>query len=538
MEEIVQELFEQGVLIGTEVGAVRRDRPPEGARGGVPLQIPTTVQAVLAARIDRLTSEEKALLQQLAVIGRQFPLSLIRQVIPQPEADLYRLLASLQRKEFLYEQPAFPESEYIFKHALTQEVAYGTVLQEQKKLLHERTGQAIEQIYKDKIEEHYSELAHHYQRSADTQKAVEYVGLAGAQAMQRSANIEAIDHLTTALALLKTLPDTPERTRQELTLQVNLGVSLIATKGYAAPEVGKTYTRAWELCQQTGGTTQLFPVLGGLWQFHIVRAEFQTARKIGELVLSLAQNTQDPAFLVEAHDALGQALYCLGELSQAQVHLEQSLRFYNPQHHSTLTFLCGGEDPGVACRDFAAWALWSLGYPDQALTMSHAALNLAREVTHFFSLGHALSHTAGVHLFRGERQVLQERVEEVITLSTEQEFALFWAWGTILRGLILVEQKQKEEGVARMRQGLEAWRATGAEVFLPYLLALLAEACKEAGQIEEGLTTLTEALAQVDKTGERFYEAELYRLKGELLLMQENQKSKGKGQKSKIETDP
>ncbi len=170
MEEIVQELFEQGVLVRTKVGAVRRDRPSEET-----LRIPPTVQAVLAARIDRLTSDEKALLQQLAVIGRQFPLSLVRQVIAQPEAGLYRLLASLQHKEFLYEQPAFPESEYIFKHALTQDVAYNSVLIERRKALHEHTAQIIEQIYKDKIEEYYGELAHHYSHSGNTQKAIDYL---------------------------------------------------------------------------------------------------------------------------------------------------------------------------------------------------------------------------------------------------------------------------------------------------------------------------------------------------------------------------
>jgi predicted ATPase len=219
MEEIVQELVEQGVLVRADVGAVLRDRPQEGTHIGVPLQglhIPPTVQGVLAARIDRLASDEKALLQQLAVIGRQFPLSLIRQVIPQPEADLYRLLATLQHKEFLYEQPAFPESEYIFKHALTQEVAYGTVLHEQRKTLHERTGQALETVYTATLPEHYSDLAYHYRRSANTKKAVTYLHFAGRQAVQRSVNTEAISQLTAALDLLLTRPETVERAAQEL----------------------------------------------------------------------------------------------------------------------------------------------------------------------------------------------------------------------------------------------------------------------------------------------------------------------------------
>src|SRR5262249_19041462 len=186
--EVVQTLAEEGVLSGDR-GTYRLERAP------TELHIPSTVQGVLAARIDRLALDEKALLQQLSVIGREFPLSLIRHVIAQPEEALYRLLASLQRKEFLYEQPALPESEYLFKHALTQDVAYGTVLHERRKALHERTAQAIEALYPGRLEEHYSELAHHYTRSGNTQKAVEYLQLAGHQAVQRSANAEAIPHL-------------------------------------------------------------------------------------------------------------------------------------------------------------------------------------------------------------------------------------------------------------------------------------------------------------------------------------------------------
>src|SRR4029453_3775567 len=207
MEEVVQTLAEQGVLSG-ERGSYRLEKVP------TELHISPTAQGVLAARIDRLAPDEKALLQQLAVIGREFPVSLIRQVIAQPEEELYGRLASLQRKEFLYEQPAFPEVEYLFKHALTQEVAYQSVLHERRKALHERTAQAIEQLYHERLEEHYDDLAHHYQRSGNREKAIEYLHLAGQQAVQRSANAEAVTHLTTALDLLQTLPDSPERIQQ------------------------------------------------------------------------------------------------------------------------------------------------------------------------------------------------------------------------------------------------------------------------------------------------------------------------------------
>jgi predicted ATPase len=295
MEEIVQELIEQGVLVRDGVGARRAVPLPTD------LHIPTTVQGVLAARIDRLAPDEKALLQQLSVIGREFPLGLVRQVIPQPEADLYRLLASLQRREFLYEQPAFPEVEYIFKHALTQEVAYGTVLQEQRKLLHERTGQTLETIYRTTLSEHYSDLAHHYSRSGNAAKAVEYLSLAGQQAAQRSANTEALTQLSAAVKLLETCPDTRTRAQQELALQTTLGSVFIAAKGYTAPEVGQTYARARHLCQQLDDTAQLIPVLAGQWLFYSIRAEHQLARGLAEQCLRLSQETQDSAHLVTAH---------------------------------------------------------------------------------------------------------------------------------------------------------------------------------------------------------------------------------------------
>jgi predicted ATPase len=517
MEEIVQELREQGVLT---VGATGRSPLPTD------LHIPSTVQAVLAARIDRLAPDEKALLQQLAVIGREFPFSLVRQVLPQPEDELYRLLASLQRKEFLYEQPAFPEVEYIFKHALTQEVAYGTVLQEQRKRLHERTAQALESLYGAKLEDHYSTLAHHYSRSGNAAKAVEYLSLAGQQAAQRSANAEAITHLTAALELLKTLPDTPERSNQELVLQITLGTALMATKGYAALEVGKAYARARELCQQAGKTVQLFPILRGLLHFHLNRGEVQKAHELGEQLLGLAQDRQDSAFLLEAHYTLALTLFCLGEIVSSLKHAEQGIALYDPRQHRFSTFR-SGEDPAMGCLLFAVFDLWFLGYPDQALQRSHEALALAQELAHPFSLAFALAGAAWLHQYRRENQAAQEWTEAVITLTTEQGFALWLARGTIWRGWALAEKGQAEEGITQMRQGLATGRAIGEELTRTYHLALLAKAHGKAGQTEEGMKVLAEALATVDGIGERFYEAELYRIKGELLLAQARERATG-----------
>ena len=337
MEEVVQTLAEEGVLSG-ERGHYQLEQVPTA------LHISPTVQEVLAARIDRLTPDEKALLQQLSVIGRQFPVSLVCQVIAQPEADLYRLLTSLQHKEFLYEQPAFPESEYIFKHALTQEVTYGTVLQEQRKTLHERTGQALETVYAATLHEHSSDLAHHYRRSPNTEKAIHYLHLAGQQALQRSAHTEAISDLGMALDMLLTRPETPERARQELQLRLTLGPALMAAQGFAAPAVEQHYTRARVLCVQLGDSPQRFPVLWGLWAFHRVQDEMRTAQALAKECFQLAEQTNEAGVLCVAYYAVGSTFLFRGKFVPARVALEQCVTHYQPQHQA-LSPLYAGVNP-------------------------------------------------------------------------------------------------------------------------------------------------------------------------------------------------
>jgi class 3 adenylate cyclase/predicted ATPase len=515
MEEVVQTLVEEGVLLREARGGMGF-KPAPTVTSTPALHIPTTVQGVLAARIDRLANDEKALLQQLAVVGRVFPLGLLKQVVTQPEEELYRLLSLLQRKEFLYEQPAFPEVEYAFKHALTQEVAYGTVLQERRKALHERTAQAIEALYHERLEDHYSDLAHHYSRSGNTQKAVEYLHLAGQQAVQRSAHAEAIGHLTTALELLSTLPDTLERAQQELTLQVALARPLMVTQGFAAPEVGAVHTRALALCRQIGETPQLFWALRGARVFYLARAELQTAREVAERLMLLAQRAQDSALLREAHYGLGVVLYGSGEVVAARAHYEQALALYDPAHRrSSIAFV--GVDLGVFSLPHLANVLWLLGYPDQAWKRSREVLSLAQELAHPFTTAVVWNFNLVLQQFLHEAQAVQQQAEALIALSSEQGFSLVWAGAIVRCGWALAMQGQ-EEGIPQIHQGLAATRASGAELFRPYHLALLAEAYGKTGQAEEGLTALAEALTVVDKSGERNFEAELYRLKGELLL--------------------
>jgi predicted ATPase len=258
-------------------------------------------------------------------------------------------------------------------------VAYGTVLQEQRKLLHERTGQALETIYSATLSEHYSDLAHHYRRSANTEKAITYLHLAGQQAVQRSANTEAINHLTAALELLLTRPETPERVAQELQLRLTLGTALTAAQGYSAPAVGQHYTRARALCAQLGDSPQRVPMLWGLWLFHLARGELRTAQALAEECLQLAEQTQEAGLLLEAHLAVGDTCLWRGEFTRARGALEQSRALYQPQHH-TLTPLYGNCNPQVYGLARLGLPLWSLGYAEQARKWSREAKGLLDEL--------------------------------------------------------------------------------------------------------------------------------------------------------------
>jgi predicted ATPase len=283
--------------------------------------------------------------------------------------------------------------------------------------------------------------------------------------------------------------------------------------------VGHAYTRARELCQQVGDTPQRFAVLWGLAAFYNARAALQTAREQAEDLLRLAQDAQDAVLLLQAHRSLGLPLLYLGEVAPARAHLEQGSALYDPQQHRSLVFHWGGADPGVVCRSYAAQALWLLGYPDQALQWSRAALTLAQELGHPFSLAFALSQALVVHQLRREGRTAQEQAEEVIALCTEQGFPQLVAMGTILRGWGLAAQGREEEGIAQMHQGL-ATTPRGTGLGRPPVLAQLAEAYWQTGQTEAGLHLLAEALTVLDETGERWWEAEVHRLKGELLRRQ------------------
>ena len=343
----------------------------------------------------------------------------------------------------------------------------------------------LEERFPETAETQPELLARHFAEAGLAPQAIAYLQKAGERASERSAYAEAIGHLTRGLELLRALPDDPERTLQELDLRIALGAALMATRGYAAPEVAETYLRARELCHLVGDTPRLFPVLHGLYRFHHVRGELRAAREAGEQLLRLAESLGDPALFVEAHRALGVPLFWLGDVTAALAQLERGATAYDADRHRSHASAYG-IDPGVVCLSYSALALWQLGRPRQALERSHEALGLARDLAHPQSLALALVWAAWLRQLRREGQPAREHAEAAVTLCAEQGFPLWMSMGVILRGWAWFEEGRGEEGIARMRQGLADLRATGAGLWRPSFLALLAEAYGRAGKARGG----------------------------------------------------
>jgi predicted ATPase len=511
IEEVVQTLAEEGVLRG-ERGSYRLERVP------AELHIPVTVQGLLAARIDRLPAAEKELLQLLAVIGKEFRFGLAQRVAEHPDEELHGLLAGLQAREFIYEQPAFPEPEYTFKHALTQEVAYGSVLAARRQVLHARTAQAIEDVFRYTLDAHYAELARHYSRTDNTAKAVEYLRLAGTQAAARGAYEEAIAQLSRGLELLPELPEGAEREQQELLLQLALGPALRTTKGFTAPDVEKAYGRAAELCTRVGEGPQRWQALVGLWLFYYARADVQRARDLAEQLLRSARPAGDARHLFLGHYAVGITLYLQGELCDVREHLQQAFDLDGPLRQRLDTLPYEAVEHLVANRAWRAQALFALGYPDQAVRASRESVALAQEIGGPFALTSALFFGGALHQLLGDVEVARERVEAAIALATEHGFYTYVMAGMLLRGQVLAASGQIEAGIAEMRGALDVMRAAGAEMGRSYFTGILAEAYGKAGQPVQGLALIEEAVECMNRTGQRMHEAALQRIKGDLLL--------------------
>jgi tetratricopeptide (TPR) repeat protein len=365
----------------------------------------------------------------------------------------------------------------MFKHALIQDAAYQSLLRSTRQQYHQRLAQVLETRFPDTAETQPELLAQHYTEAGLTEQAIPNWQRAGQQALERSANLEAVQHLTTGLELLATLPETPVRAQQELDLQLALGSALIATKGNTAPEVEQTYVRARALCAQSGETPQLFLTLRGLCRLYTNRGALPTARELGEELVRFAEHTADPTRLLEAHDTLGNLLFYLGDYAAAHTHFEQGIVLTDPAAQRALA-LRSGMAPGVGCLGMAAHTLWCLGYPTQAVRRSQEALAQAQALAHAHSLVVAQHWAAWLHQRRRDVPAVREQADALLSLATAQGFPLWVGSGIFWQGWILAVPGQGEAGLAQMRQGIAAVWATRAALWRPFGLVLLAEAAR------------------------------------------------------------
>ncbi|MGD8462335.1 MAG: BTAD domain-containing putative transcriptional regulator [Anaerolineae bacterium] len=518
--ELLRGLQEQGDLL----------RDPEGRWVEGPAldweALPARVEAVVAERINRLAEPLRAALQVASVEGEVFTAEVVARVQGVGERDVVmRLSRDLDRRHRLVRAQGIQRmdgrrlSQYRFRHILFQRYLYGSLDDVERSYLHEAIGDTLEALYEGQPETMLAmagQLAWHFQEAGIVDKAIHYLRQAGERAVQLSAYREARTQLTTALDLLLTLPDSPERAQKELPLQISLGM---AWQGTDPHEAEKAYKRARELSLQTGLNSDLYLILGQLSTMHYVGAKHHSARELVEETIHLAEQTADPLLEAIGHWRLGFILFALGDFAASRAHLEQMLAFYEPQYHRSLVFLSGA-DGGPSAMAYHACCLWALGYPEQASKRSEEALALAMEFDHPFTLADVLTY--GGCLFQvmlRNASALLEHAEALVQLATERGFANWLAYGIVYRGQALVMLGEVEEGMAQLREGVAAHEAFGAQCYLVNGLYALAKARALAGQPEEGLAILHRALAIVEETDERQWEVELRRLRAELLLM-------------------
>jgi predicted ATPase len=490
----------------------------------LPLEIPATLYDSLMARLDRLAPVKK-IAQIGATIGREFSHELIAEVtLPDfDESTLQQGLAKLVKAELLYQQTA-PNNgtTYVFKHALIQDAAYESLLKSTRQLYHQRIAHALLQRFPETAELQPEILAYHFTKAESSEPdakdaAVFYWIGAGQRALQHSANVEAIRHFNQGREVLRALPETPHRIQQELELLNSLGLALIAARGYTAPEVEETYRRARALCHRAEHVHHQSSTMLGLWKSAFTRVNLDEARRLADECMNMAQQKQDPAFLLTAHLTSGLTRFSLGEFVAARDHLEQARRYYDPVEYGTDAFVYG-EDPGVVCLTYYAFTLWLLGYQTQARQYSEEALALARKLDHPFTLAFALNLNAGLSELCRETAILLARAEELIALAEEQGFPFWRDCGLIQKGSAMIELGNIAAGVALVDQGVEKLQAAGAEIGKTGGMAQRAFVYGKMGLVEEGLKMIAEARALVERGGERQDAAENLRIKGELLL--------------------
>jgi len=454
-----------------------------------------------------------------AAIGREFSYQLLRAVSDLPDNELRAALVRLVASELVFQRGTLSEAVYTFKHALVQDAARGSLLRSSRQRLHARIAEVLETHSPELMDTQPELFAQHYTEAGLVEQSVAYWGKAGHRSAARSAMVEAAAQLQKGLDQLPLLPDSVERQQKELELRSGLGAALMIVKGYAAPETGDNYARARELWEQLGSPSAFLQVPCGQLFYHVNRCEFDVAQRLAEDLLRVSRQHNNTTGLVLGHTCSGRALVPVGRFASARSHLEPALALYDPIGHSSLPHQVG-IDPQVTSQTNLVLVLFCLGFPDQAMAQGSAAVAGARRLAHPPSLALSLGIGTFPLLLVGDDPALKERADELVSVAAEHGFSLYSAIGTILRGWAMVKNADVTEGMALLRSGSAAYCAAGQEAWIPFFVGLQAAACEMAGQIEEGLTLLEEAFQIVERTGERWLEAELYRHKGQLLLRQ------------------
>ena len=493
--------------------------------------VPENIREIIEKQIARLSMEDQRLLEAASISGMNCSAlamaSALGEDVVQVEARCEELA---RRKCFLMSCGVgeFPDGSitgrYGFIHSLYVNALYERIPAARRAKLHKDMAEQGEVIYGSRVGEIAAELAVHFEQGRDYKRAAKYLQKAGDNAIRRFAYREAVGLARRGLGLLKRLPESAERAEQDLCLQLTLGVPLIATEGYAAPDVGIVYTRARELCQQLGERAEISEVLWGLRTFYALRSELMAAREIAEEAVELAQRSEDRGLAVRGHWMMLSTCMHLGEFAAAVENFKKGISLYDPGLHVDDAYVYA-LNPGIAMPSLAAWVLWFLGLPDQSLARIHEGLTLARALAEPNGLAHALCFAAVLHQLRREERMAQEYAEEATAVSREHGLAMYPILATVIRGWSLFDEERPEESIEQMREGLELLQATGTEFIRPHFLGLLADALGKAHQHEEALRMIDEAVSFTDRHRERYYQAELYRLKGELLLKQS--KSRG-----------
>jgi class 3 adenylate cyclase/tetratricopeptide (TPR) repeat protein len=506
LEESVRALVETGALAGGR-GAYRLVKGIEAVR------VPATVQAILAARIDRLSPDDKRLLQAASVVGKDVPYVLLQAIIDMDGDALPRGLGRLQAAELMYEARLFPELEYTFKHALTYEVAYGSLLQERRKALHRKVLEAIERLHADRIGEHIERLAHHALRGQLPDRAVTYLRQAGERAAARSANREAVPFFEQALGILAELPETRETLAEAADVRNALGPALVATKGPGVPEVETSYLRARELAERLEDATRLYPALWGLWFANFARGRFPVARELGERLLAVAEGGTDTGRLLEAHHALWPTLVAMGETIAALPHLERGLALYDRARHGSQAFLYGGHDAGACCRYHLGGTYWLLGYPDRAAAALRDAVSLAEHLAHPLTMVIALSSNASIQYQVGNRDAARASAQGAVTIAKEHGFVAWIDAGSLILACLETLESGDTRRITELYQRLTTIATTAGVNVVS--LCRLAAAFVEVGDVERGLHVLS---AIPEEHREIVFAPEIRRIHGELLL--------------------